>query len=289
LSQLDRPFKFPIKPEELATLKVDILDLAGTARIACTPDVSEYQVPLDSPVEGDPATGMEVTMRITPANGTTSGAEGSHPAAEAQEADKRKEQNAKMYLEKHGLTSFMQFLIQSLMKDKPDDPYIFLQRQITKRLMVSGAPDGLSVSEQDAKLDALLSKMSTEAGEAVPAEELLQLEKQAAEASEQLKKDNFELKATVDKLKERYKSLLAENTMLQQEAGEGTDGAGGTTVPPPPKATGLENSVFGGLAEMQDEVTHLAMENASLVNELSRMREAVDSVRGEINELSAKT
>lgn len=287
LSQLDRPFKFPIKPEELATLKVDILDLAGTARIACTPDVSEYQVPLDSPVEGDPSTGMEVSVRITPANGTASGAYPA-PAADPQEADKRKEQNAKMYLEKHGLTSFMQFLIQSLMKDKPDDPYLFLQRQITKRLMVSGASDSLSISEQDAKLDALLSKMSTEAGEAVPAEELLQLEKQAAEASEQLKKDNVELKATVDKLKERYKSLMAENTMLQHEVGEGTDGEGGTTVPSPPKATGLENSVFGGLAEMQDEVTHLAMENASLVNELSRMREAVDSVRGEINELSAK-
>jgi len=281
LSQLDRPFKFPVKPEECATLKVDILDLAGTSRIACSADVSEYQIPLDSPIEGDPATGMEVTVRIKPAESTG----GSQRALSPQEADKRKEEGAKSYLEKHGLTSFMQFLIQSLMKDKPDDPYLFLQRQVTKRLMVAST-DTMNSSDQDVMLDTLLSKMSNEAGEAVPAEELLQLEKQAAEASEQLKKDNTELRTTVNKLKERYKAMLAENAMLSQQVGIETEGV--ATIPTPSKATGLEKTMFGNLAGIQDEVTNLAMENASLVGELSRMREAVDSVRGEIDELSAK-
>eukprot|EP00440_Ansanella_granifera_P005549 gb/GFBE01006028.1/.p1 GENE.gb/GFBE01006028.1/~~gb/GFBE01006028.1/.p1 ORF type:complete len:303 (+),score=78.59 gb/GFBE01006028.1/:1-909(+) len=269
LSQLDRPFKFPIKPEECSTLKVDILDLSGTARLACAPGVSEYTIPMESPVEGEAPTGMEVAVKMTPLGG---GKASTAAHDEEQSRDKKKEEAAKAYLEKHGLTSFMQFLIQSLMKDKPEDPYAFLQRQVTKRQMAAELSGGHGCP-QDSQLEALMMKLSTEAGQAVPVEQLQDLERQAAAAGEQLRKDNVELRAAVDQLKSRYKALLVENTMLQEEVG---GAEGGATAPPSPQMD---------LATAQDEVGGLAQENAMLVSELARMRESIESVRNEIEML----
>ncbi|CAE7535376.1 C07A9.2 [Symbiodinium sp. CCMP2456] len=208
VSQLDRPLKFPTKLEECSSVKVEILDVAGTARVSCSPSTSEYSIPLESPLEGEGSTGMEVGIRLGGA-----GAEVSPGAVE--EAEKKKEDDAKSYLEKHGLTSFMQFLIQSLMKDKPEDPYKFLQRQVTKKMMITELSSGVSA---DQKLEEMLTKLSSEVTDCVPVEQLQDLQKQAEEVGDQLRKDNKELRETLDLLKGRYRSLLVENSELAQQA-----------------------------------------------------------------------
>lgn len=280
LSQLDRPFKFPIKPEECTAVKVDILDLSGSARVACQAGVRDYSVPLESPIEGEPATGMEVDLRLKPLGG--GGKDGGKCSEDEDQArDKKKEAAAKAYLEKHGLTGFMQFLIQSLMKDKPDDPYAFLQRQVTKRMMASQTARGEIIPEES-RVGDLLVKLSEEAGESVPADQLQDLEKKAEQAGEQLRKDNEDLKDTVSKLKSRYKALLVEDSKLATEAqGKGMTGGRMTQSISPMRL----DATFGNLATMQDEVSTLAAENAELVGELVRIRQAVDSIRDEIDEL----
>jgi len=278
LSQLDRPFKFPIKPEECTAVKVDILDLSGSARVACQAGVRDYSVPLESPIEGESATGMEVDLRLKPLGGGGKDA-GKASDDEDHARDKKKEAAAKAYLEKHGLTGFMQFLIQSLMKDKPEDPYAFLQRQVTKRMMASQAACGEIIPEESRAGD-LLVKLSQEAGESVPADQLQDLEKKAEQAGEQLRKDNEELKETVSKLKSRYKTMLVENSQLEVQSKETPGGRMAQTTSPM-----RLDATFGNLAMMQDEVSTLAAENAELVSELVRIRQAVDSIRDEIDDL----
>mmetsp|Transcript_26799 Transcript_26799/g.50420 ORF Transcript_26799/g.50420 Transcript_26799/m.50420 type:complete len:292 (-) Transcript_26799:110-985(-) len=259
VSQLERPLKFPTKLEECSSVKVEILDVSGTARVACTPSTAEYSIPLESPVEGEGSTGMEVSLKLT------GGGSGGHASAE--EVDKKKEDAAKAYLEKHGLTSFMQFIIQSLMKDKPEDPYQFLQRQVTKKMMIHELSSG---GHSDERLEKLLANLGAEVADCVPAEQLETLQRQAEEAGEQLRKDNKELRDALDKLKMRYRSLLAENSELAHEAGEDVEGL--TNV---------------DLATMQDDVGKMVSENALLVSELTSMQAKIMSIRDEIETLQA--
>ncbi|CAE8593196.1 unnamed protein product, partial [Polarella glacialis] len=117
-----------------------------------------------------------------------------HQADRDKAKDKLKEASARDYLEKHGLTTFMQFLMQSLMKDKPSDPYSFLQRQVTKRMMVN-APE-ITLLPEDSDLESLLTKLAMEAPVDISCEDLELLEREAAIAGEQLRKDNLLLKET---------------------------------------------------------------------------------------------
>eukprot|EP00930_Biecheleria_cincta_P009603 TRINITY_DN111375_c0_g1_i1.p1 TRINITY_DN111375_c0_g1~~TRINITY_DN111375_c0_g1_i1.p1 ORF type:complete len:299 (-),score=69.99 TRINITY_DN111375_c0_g1_i1:88-984(-) len=265
ISQLDRSFKFPLKVEECSSVKVDILDLAGTARIACKPGVNEYAIPLETPIAGDEYTGMEVDLRLSPlgdSGGGTNG--GKREEAECQTRDK-KQTDAKAYLEKHGVTGFMQFVMQSLMKDKPDDPYAFLQRQITKRMMDIDANH--STSSEKSQLEDLLAQLSQPTSDWVTEEQLQDLEKKAELAAEQLRNDNEELASTSAKMKGRYKALV----MTGDPAGRCL--AGDAQL----------DATFGSLSAMQRDVTDLTQENAALVTELVRIQEAVQSMQDEID------
>lgn len=265
LSSLDRAVKFPCRPEECASVKIDVLDLAGTARLSISPDTQEYTVPLESPFEGEDYTGMEVTFRLKSASGAA-------PDAQVTKAkDEQKEHLCRDYLEKHGLTSFLQFLLQSLMKDQPADPYTFLQRQITKKVMVNGPKSEHKAVPEDAELHELLSKLSPEGGMEVTREQLIELEQKASAAGEQLREDNLQLRETTSKLRERYDELVAGEKLFK----------GDISWPVSPDAS-LEGTTFQQLATMQDEVMGLAKENAMLVKELARMRESIDEFRSQI-------
>lgn len=260
LSQLDGPFKFPIEVEECSSVKVDILDLSGSARIACESGINEYSIPLAIPDDG--YTGMEVCLRMTPlAEGGGGTSRGRLAEAETRE---KKETNGKAYLEKHGVTGFMQFIIQSLMKDKPDDPYAFLHRQITKRMMEKDTRQ--TVSSPESQMEDLLAQLSQQTSDWVSEEQLQGLEKKAERAAEQLSKDNDELEATAAKMKSRYKALV-----MAAEAG-GQSLAGDQL-----------GATLSNLSTMQNNVTDLTQENAVLVGELVKIREAVQSMQDEID------
>lgn len=257
LNQLDRPLKFPVRPEECSSVKVDVMDVSGTARLACSAKTTEYTIPLESPEEQALPTGMEVAIKMKP--------QGLGDAALDEEMERKKEDAAKAYLEKHGLTSFMQFLIQSLMKDKPADPYAFMQRQVTKRVVATQTQDS---TETDKQLDEILQKLSSEVSESVPAEQLQSLQQQAEAAGEQLKKDNEELRGMLNMLKTRYKSLLVENSELVKEVGEDPSGIDLTTV--------------------KDDIGGLVSDNASLVSELTSMRQKIETMKGQVEKMKAE-
>ncbi|CAK0861055.1 unnamed protein product [Prorocentrum cordatum] len=177
---------------------------------------------------------FEVAFRVRSSDGEKAAELGEDPgglgggevrreaAAADEERDRRKEQDARQYLEKHGLTNFMQFLMQSLMKDKPANPYSFLQKQVTKRMVseVSRtiAGDRIDLLVEDKGLDTLLEKFSSgEVPLEVTPEQLAQLERDAAAAGEQLRADNARLRETAARLKEKYGQLVEETTNLQKQ------------------------------------------------------------------------
>lgn len=256
IAQLDRAFKYPMNVEECSAVKVDILDLAGSARIACKPGVNEYSIPLETVTAGGGYTGMAVDIRLKPLAG---GGEVDSPM------HGKKQSDAKAYLEQHGVTGFMQFIIQSLMKDKPDDPYAFLQRQITKRMMDR---DEESSDKHESQLEDLIAQLSQPTSDWVSEEQLEDLEKKAERAAQQLRTDNEEMAATSAKMKNRYKALVV--------AGE----------PAPPSSNAGDaqlDMTFSSLSAMQRDVTDLTQENATLVSELVRIREAVQSMQDEVD------
>eukprot|EP00913_Durusdinium_trenchii_P003980 g3685.t2 len=284
LNQLERPMKFPLRPEdgsrlggmnaskilECTSIKVDVMDLSGTARVACQAKTTEYTIPLETTDEVPSATGMEVTVKLKPQGADSAAIDEDHG-----ELEKKKEDAAKAYLEKHGLTSFMQFLIQSLMKDKPSDPYAFMQRQVTKRVVAFSSASQARGTETDKQLDDILQKLSAEVSESVPAEQLQSLQEQAEAAGAQLRKDNEELRGMLEMLKTRYKVLLQENTELAKQVGEDPSGVDLISM----KDWAMTEAL--SLLLKADDVGGLVNENALLVSELTSMRKKIETMKGQ--------
>lgn len=130
ISALDHPFKFPCKPEDCASFKVDILGQIGTARWCFNQEEETYTLPVEPsgriPQSALDAGGiMEVAFAVRRMSEECSSEIGDSNAWRH-----RKEIAARDYLEEHNLVNFMQGLLQSLMKEKPDDPYAFLTRKL---------------------------------------------------------------------------------------------------------------------------------------------------------------
>lgn len=282
--------KFPYAPGEVNNwnVKVDALDLLGSGRVAYNPEEEDYTMILD-PVSDGQSSPMEVQF-ILRKEGTGPAEKTPAPdAAGASEDEKtntdKKEGDARKYLEKHGLTSFMQFLMQSLMKDKPADPYSFLQKQVTKRMVseVSRSILGDKVDiVDDRSVETLLAKFDGPTD--VSQEELKKLEQEAAAAGDQLRADNARLRETAEQLKTKYGKLVEETSQLQTEVP-----ASNEALPPIPAYRPEESAqvaAYREIAVMQDDVTKLARENANLVAQLASMRSSIDVVRGEIDEMN---
>jgi len=296
LSQLDRPLKFPYGPEGVSTFKIDVLDLLGTARLPYNPGESEYSLAIDPVDEKGTNVSMEVVFSVRRPGeerqprpeANASVCDPDLPNTDDEKAkDQKKENAAKDYLDKHGLTAFMQFLMQSLMKDKPADPYSFLQKQVTKRMVTelsrNVAGEKVDIPE-DKGLEKLISTFTSKAPGVVTPEQLAELEKEAAAAGEQLRSDNAKLKETAEQLKLRYGELLRETAQLQMQATENDT----STLPPMPPKTADETpqlAAYREIAQIQEEVSALAKENSALVAQLATMRSSIDSVRGEIDDL----
>lgn len=277
LSAMDRPLRFPCTQEDCPAFKVDVLDLLGSARLAYNPDESVYNLALDPPDHKGSDAKMEVSFSVRGASdgpGIDSDAPQSPSKSVDRERDNRKEVAAREYLKKHGLVSFMQFLMQSLMKDKPSDPYAFLQKQVTKK-MVSESSRQMVTTVEEQGLENLLAKVSPE-GCMVAPEQLKKLEADAAAASERLREDNQKLREMAEQLRIRYTQLLDPIAAPEQALATHPDLP--ATVPKEPPTL----QCYRDIARLQDDITSLAKENSQLVSELSQMRSALDTVSREI-------
>lgn len=197
-----------------------------------------------------------------------------------------REAKAKGYLEDHGLVNFMQFLLQSLMIDKPADPYSFIHKQAAMK-----AAQMRLANSHDKELESLLNKLDPEVSEAATMEQLAELERQALEAGTRLRTDNEMLLSTAADLRTEYERLLKEGAHLSEEA------SGKMNLPSPSSVSRAKAAISAGDSQQvqaykeimaaQAEVCDLAKENSGLVQKLLEMRRAVDAVRGDLGAATA--
>lgn len=310
VDQLDRPFQFPQRPQDVQSYKIDVLDAVGTQRVvADLVSRSEYSVELDT-ATGD---AMRVKFDVRPKEGCDDGAgtviSDTGSAAQTlnfekydlnhdrvvtkEEFDKvteeskagwrkRRESTGTKYLEDHGLLTFMQFLMQSLMKDKPADPYAFLQKQVAMRrakylFETQGPSDRASRSGY------------------ITVEQFASLERESAMAGETLQGDNASLRASVEGLRAEYERALRESEQQTECALEELRPADAPVTvidklptgdreqaePPPFDVEPGEAQAYREMVRVQEEVTGLCRENSQLVAELARVRCALDATRGQ--------
>lgn len=136
VANVDRPLRFPAV-DDMSQIKVDVLGLRGRARLPYEAFEEKTCTLAVEPIAGEPAPadGMEVDLVVRPCAPET-------PLASTEELDARKklrkEMDANGYLEEHGLLAFVQFLLHSLMQDKPADPYPFLMKQVNMKMAKQG-------------------------------------------------------------------------------------------------------------------------------------------------------
>eukprot|EP00931_Biecheleriopsis_adriatica_P024839 TRINITY_DN1537_c0_g2_i1.p1 TRINITY_DN1537_c0_g2~~TRINITY_DN1537_c0_g2_i1.p1 ORF type:complete len:284 (+),score=73.94 TRINITY_DN1537_c0_g2_i1:119-970(+) len=141
LSHADKPFKFPCKLEECGSIKVDFMHVTATARaVIYAEGEQEFNLKLA------PKNGMaqvrelhdsEVSFLVRPAAKTDKTSAGGG-LAESQLRESRKKaaaQSTERYLEDHGVLTFLQGLLQGIIKDKPADPYNFVAQQFASAVV----------------------------------------------------------------------------------------------------------------------------------------------------------
>lgn len=291
ITELNRPMKFPTGPDENTHFKIDVLDLIGTTRQTYHAAQTEYRFQLENPSERGKLTDIEVAFAVR--TKVSDKGPQSETDPEDEKLDKKKEQGARDYLDQHGLTSFMQFLMQSLMKDKPADPYGFLHKQVTKRMVtqLSKTIGGANTRIPDDKeIESMVSRLYQHSPTDVTAEQMATLERDCAAARAQLQIDNAKLQETTEQLKAKYD--IQETSDSQPPLDVTREPAIVQRLPldDPRNVFGSEDSIqlsaYKEIAGMQDEVSALAQENAALVQQLASMRASIDAVRGDIDSMS---
>jgi len=164
---VDKPFKFPAKPEDCVPIKIDVFRHVGTARTVSQAGSNECKLVLE-PIKRpagyqEPAIGdMQIAFQVRPASIDTIQTMGSG-AVDPIKRDKQIE-DSDSYLERHKITQFLQAILQSLIKEEPLDPYGYIVKQFVAeanqvaadlRSQVCGA---LSTGLQTGALDEALNE-----------------------------------------------------------------------------------------------------------------------------------
>ncbi|CAE8591123.1 unnamed protein product, partial [Polarella glacialis] len=117
-----RPFRFPKISMDENPLKIDILKQVGTAYLVMKPGEEQYKV-LFAGEMGDMSCEVEVKK-----------SEGGEAVAAKEAADDKKVEasasakDAKDYLEGHQVLQFVQAVLQTVIKEKPANPYEYMAR-----------------------------------------------------------------------------------------------------------------------------------------------------------------
>mmetsp|Transcript_41294 Transcript_41294/g.75342 ORF Transcript_41294/g.75342 Transcript_41294/m.75342 type:complete len:1067 (-) Transcript_41294:66-3266(-) len=144
LGNIEKPFRFPCKLEDCTPLKVDIYDLVGTTRTICHAKLGEQCLALGHPKKEpgittiDPSSAMEVTFKVQPVSQDLA-------KQDLVQAEKKKSISVKTnsYMEKHNIPAFLQGILTGLIKECPDNPYLFIAQHFAeeaKRLAAEMPP-----------------------------------------------------------------------------------------------------------------------------------------------------
>jgi len=260
LSTLASPFKFPVSIDKCATLKVEVLDMLAFSRFPFNPAEEEFNIALDSAADTEPEEPMEVRLKVR------SVADADVNKSKADE-DSRRETSAKDYLEEHNLVNFLQTLLHGLMKDKPHDPYRYLQREISRKAAEAGhSPRGSTTAAPSTMMP--------------PSPDLQEL----SAKSDQLRADNAYLREALDAEAATRARLQDEVSRLRGEPTAVADAQDLQNMDPSEMSPEQLQS-YREMLILQEEIAALAKENAMFVAKMARVRVATDSVRTEITSL----
>lgn len=318
LSAIDQPLRFPVKSaDEISAVKVDVLDILGRARMPYESKENRVTVSLDN---GDAADGldglerMELDLIMRPCADPSSPS--SNDAARDPGLRHRKELEHSSYLEEHGLVNFMQFLLHSLMQDKPVDPYPFLQKQVAMRMASKGSSSGgytpattggfnnslnftaASIAEAS-EVDTLLQRLSPRAASSAPPEEIMSLEKEALDACQRSRAENQKLREMASQLQSEYEKVMQESRNLHhkvdakraakaEEKARAREQEARAVADEASKKLNEQkgsNGAYKEIERLQEEIAQLARENAKLVADLARGRDMINLIRGDMEEM----
>lgn len=288
VSAIDGPLRFSAKANEISQIRIDVMDTLGRARLPYQPTEQQYTLPLEalSTAPANVSPNMELDVVVRPV-GLDSPA---NPKVE--ESHQRRETDANGYLEEQGLVNFMQFLLHSLMQDKPADPYPFIQRQVAMQVAAksgnsippspsnypafsSGMPM-LTVPTVDTSLapeyNTLLESLTPQAASSMQKGEIMNLEREAEEARARLLADNEQLRETAMQMNLEYERLMRESSLLNEQL----------NAKRAAKAESQTQQAYSEIEKLQNDVKQLARENAALVSKLARGREMIDLVRQDV-------
>lgn len=127
--RFDEPFKLPTTKEASALFKIDVFSQFGKARLTLRPGKYVYEAQIE---DGDGAIvgSLEFEAR------DTSERDRNHrqtPLPQPAKGSSRRAQAtvlASSYLDEHGLIQYLQGLLQSVLREKPADPYAYMIRQL---------------------------------------------------------------------------------------------------------------------------------------------------------------
>ncbi|CAK9022765.1 Hypothetical protein (Fragment) [Durusdinium trenchii] len=134
--------------------RIDILQQVGSARLALRPGEGTYSID----VKGAGTDGGNVNVAFAVREMGRSNQPKPHPASE--EEDRRffsQAAAAKEYLESHELLPFVRALLQTVIRDRPKDPYSFISDQF-RLASVAGRPRGGESNDTTAFTEPLLKK-----------------------------------------------------------------------------------------------------------------------------------
>merc|ERR1711920_1143539 len=144
----NEPVKLPTTKAASSLLKVDVFSEYGKARLTMRHGKYDYVAQVQSP-EGLPVGTLEFDARDT-----TERDKGFKPSAApsvtSSSSSKRAQATvvASSYLDQHGLIQYLQGLLQSVLREKPADPYQFMIEQLQAVQITSGKAE-TNVSQAD--------------------------------------------------------------------------------------------------------------------------------------------
>jgi len=118
-----KPFRFPEFPSE-SPLKIELFQPVGSAYVVLRPGETQYKVNFSSE-------GAVAELHVRPVEGGATAAEAQHDDLTKDKDNSETAKEAKEYLESHRVMQFVQALLQTLIKEKPADPFSYMSRHFT--------------------------------------------------------------------------------------------------------------------------------------------------------------
>lgn len=120
---LSKPCRFSENVDQAGVLKVEILNIAGSARVVRLPGPHEYELSVPCP-----AGAVQMNLVVTgtgspsPVNGKSNGNNNTKVEQQVHECQR--------YLEMHNLTDYLQAMVKGLLEVRPDDPFAWMAAQL---------------------------------------------------------------------------------------------------------------------------------------------------------------